>query len=78
MSEFEKLEALTMNSTAFCSVNAVNDLRGKTLVVGIYPDVSVDSFRAIQIIKLHDNVVARSVVIRNILSEKSVHHAKHG
>ncbi|XP_028049514.1 uncharacterized protein LOC105835450 [Monomorium pharaonis] len=31
--EFEQLEALKSNNTAFCSVNAVNDLRGKTLVV---------------------------------------------
>ncbi|XP_025986520.1 uncharacterized protein LOC105205239 isoform X2 [Solenopsis invicta] len=31
--EFEQLEALRSNNTAFCSVNVVNDLRGKTLVV---------------------------------------------
>jgi len=31
--EFEQLEALRSNKTAFCSVNAINDLRGKTLFV---------------------------------------------
>lgn len=31
--EFEQLEALKSNNTVFCSVNAINDLRGKTLVV---------------------------------------------
>lgn len=31
--EFEQLEALKSNNTAFCSVNAISDLRGKTLVV---------------------------------------------
>jgi len=31
--EFEQLEALKSNNTAFCSINAMNDLRGKTLVV---------------------------------------------
>lgn len=38
--EFENLEALTLNNSAFCSVDTVNDLRGKTLVVGIQRSVS--------------------------------------
>ncbi|XP_077272984.1 uncharacterized protein LOC143903334 isoform X2 [Temnothorax americanus] len=43
--EFEQLEALKSNNTAFCSVNAINDLRGKTLVVAtdlIYPFIIVN------------------------------------
>ncbi|RLU26256.1 hypothetical protein DMN91_000049, partial [Ooceraea biroi] len=32
--EFESLEALTLDNSAFCSVDLVNDLRGKTLIVG--------------------------------------------
>ncbi|XP_025152593.1 uncharacterized protein LOC109503796 [Harpegnathos saltator] len=35
--DFEKLEVLTLGNTAFCSVDAVNDLRGKTLRVGLQP-----------------------------------------
>lgn len=31
--KFEQLEALKWNNTAFCSVNAINDIRGKTLFV---------------------------------------------
>ncbi|XP_072748556.1 uncharacterized protein [Anoplolepis gracilipes] len=31
--EFEQLEALKWNNTAFCSVNAINDMRGKTVIV---------------------------------------------
>lgn len=31
--EFEQLEALKWNDTAFCSVDAINDMRGRTLVV---------------------------------------------
>ncbi|KMQ90754.1 hypothetical protein RF55_9456 [Lasius niger] len=33
--EFEQLEVLKWNNTAFCSVNAINDMRGKTLVVAM-------------------------------------------
>ncbi|KAL6422562.1 hypothetical protein ACFW04_010660 [Cataglyphis niger] len=33
--KFEQLEALKWNNTAFCSVNAINDVRGKTLVVAM-------------------------------------------
>ncbi|GAB1862256.1 hypothetical protein CAJAP_03335 [Camponotus japonicus] len=31
--EFEQLEALKWNDTAFCSVDTINDMRGRTLVV---------------------------------------------
>ncbi|XP_067214212.1 uncharacterized protein [Linepithema humile] len=46
MEKFEHLEALTLNDTALCSVNTVNDLRGKTLVVDvndIYPYVIINA-----------------------------------
>lgn len=42
--EFEQLEALRSNKTAFCSVNAINDLRGKTLFVATNV-VSTDFFK---------------------------------
>ncbi|XP_020280451.1 uncharacterized protein LOC109853104 [Pseudomyrmex gracilis] len=43
--EFDKLEALTENGTAFCSIDQVSDARGETLAVSVevmYPFVILD------------------------------------
>lgn len=64
--EFENLEALTLNNSAFCSIDMVNDLRGKSVVAVIDTSVSMWTFGQVSCFDIRSFEIGASIRNREI------------
>lgn len=81
--EFEQLEALKWNDTAFCSVDEINDMRGRTLVVAtdfVSTRIFDQNLRFIcrfSIKSIHDYRVrncSNNISRKNIILDEPIYH----